>query len=80
MQERYICTEEFNVQNDYFGYRWGNSIVPVGAVFVLIRRPTPEKKLFKLHLEGDKFENYLYVRKHFFERHFKLCDEPTESD
>lgn len=70
---RFKCIKSFETEYDWYGRRHGHGKVEVGDVYIVIREPTPEKKLYKLKQEvsNDKFgESYLYLRKNFFKNHF----------
>ena len=70
---RYKCVESFETEYDLYGHRHGHNKVEVGDVYIVVREPTPEKKLYKLKREvnNSKFgDGYLYLRKNFFKSHF----------
>lgn len=70
---RYKCIESFETEYDWYGNRKGHGKVEVGDIYVVIREPVPEKKLYKLKREvnNSKFDDgYLYLRKNFFKNHF----------
>ena len=75
----YVCTEEFTIQNDYYGTRYGNvRTVNVGDEYLLVGTPSPQKKLYKLRKVNDKFGNYLYLRKNKFKQCF--CERGNQND
>ena len=72
--ERYECIESFEVRKDWYGNFYGNNeTVRIGDIYILVKEPTPQKKLYKLQKESDgKWDNgFLYLRKNFFKNHFK---------
>lgn len=74
---RYKCIEPFETECDHYGYRHGHNKVEIGDVYVVVREPVPEKKLYKLKREvnNSKFDDgYLYLRKNFFKNHFVRVD------
>lgn len=68
----YVCIEEFETINDYFGCGYGKpKKVNVGDKYYLIRKPIPTKKLYKLQkVSSNKCEEFLYLRKNSFFRYF----------
>lgn len=75
---RYKCIKSFDTRYDLYGKDCGKAgIVEIGDVYILIREPIPEKKLYKLKPENNKNrfnEEYLYLRKNFFKNHFEQID------
>ena len=76
--DKYQCIQSFETRYDYYGNDYGSAgMVNEGDIYIVIREPIPEKKLYKLKKENSgKWETgYLYLRKNSFKKYFKRIDD-----
>lgn len=74
MNELFRLREDLSMENDHYGHTSGGGVAKAGTVFKLLRKPTPEKKKYKLEPQNVKFPYYLYLRKNDFHRFFEKVE------
>lgn len=69
--QMYKCIENIPIEFDYYGNRFGTGTIKEGRIFVVVKNPTPEKKLYKLEAIDGLLPNLIYLRKSAFKKYFK---------
>lgn len=71
----YRCKEEVPLENTWDGrYLGGGGKIRPTDLFILIKTPTPKKKLYQLQSVG-KYPYTLQIRENDFERYFEEVPE-----
>lgn len=71
----YRCKEAIPLENTWSGqYLGGGGTIKPNDKFVLIKTPTPKKKLYQLQSVG-KYPYTLQIRENDFKRYFEECLE-----
>lgn len=71
----YRCKEELLLENTWGGrYLGGGGTIKPDDKFVLIKTPTPKKKLYQLQ-SVEKWPYVLQIRENDFKRYFEECLE-----
>lgn len=71
MNKQYICIEDFPIEFDWWGNRYGKGTIKAGWIYTVVREPIPEKKLYKLVRTTKYGEDTLYIRKSYLKKYFK---------
>lgn len=78
MNKQYICIEDFPIEFDWWGNRYGKGTIKAGWIYTVVREPTPEKKLYKMVRVTKHGEDTLYIRKSHLKKYFKEITREEE--